>query len=161
MEQVQTEAHDKNLVQQIQLEDSQEGRYLTFRLGKEDYGIAIRSVVEIVGLQQITLVPDLPPFMKGVVNLRGKIIPVMDGRLRFGLESANYDERTCVIVTNVEDRITGLIVDRVNEVLNIPDEQVEPPTASSSGVAESYVYGLGKVGDSVKVLLNVSRVLNW
>ncbi|APG27770.1 chemotaxis protein CheW [Syntrophotalea acetylenivorans] len=142
------------------MEDSQEGRYLTFRLGSEDYGIAICHVVEIVGLQKITAVPNQPPFMKGVINLRGKIIPLMDGRIRFGLGEEAYDDRTCVIVTDVEGRITGLIVDRVNEVLEIPAEQVEPPAAANGGGPESYVCGLGKVGDSVKVLLDVKPLFN-
>ena len=141
-------------------EDSQEGRFLTFRLGREDYGIAIRHVVEIVGLQKITAVPDLPSYMKGVINLRGKIIPVMDGRARFGLTKEDYDDRTCVIVTDVADQVTGLIVDRVNEVLEIPAAQVEPPAAASGGSAGNYVCGLGKVDDSVKVLLDVERLFN-
>lgn len=144
----------------VESEDSQEGRYLTFRLGREDYGIAIRHVVEIVGLQKITAVPDLPSYMKGVINLRGKIIPVMDGRNRFGLAEEAYDDRTCVIVTDVAEQITGLIVDRVNEVLEIPAAQVEPPANSSGGGAGSYVCGLGKVGESVKVLLDVERLFN-
>lgn len=142
-----------------EMEDSQEGRYLTFRLGREDYGIPICHVVEIVGLQKITAVPDQPPFMKGVINLRGMIIPLMDGRIRFGLAEEAYDDRTCVIVTDVEGQITGLIVDRVNEVLEIPAGQVEPPAASSGG-GGSYVCGLGKVGDSVKVLLDVDPLFN-
>lgn len=140
-------------------EDSQEGRYLTFRLGREDYGIAIRHVVEIVGLQKITAVPDMPPFIKGVINLRGKIIPLMDGRARFGLAEEAYDERTCVIVTDVAGQTTGVIVDRVSEVLDIPATQVEQP-AAGQGDAGSYVCGLGKVGDSVKVLLDVDRLFN-
>ena len=141
-------------------EDSQEGRFLTFRLGREDYGTAIRHVVEIVGLQKITAVPDLPSYMKGVINLRGKIIPVMDGRARFGLTKEDYDDRTCVIVTDVAGQTTGLIVDRVNEVLEIPAAQVEPPAAAGGGAAGNYVCGLGKGGDSVKVLLDVERLFN-
>lgn len=141
--------------------DSQEGRYLTFRLGREEYGIAICHVVEIVGLQKITTVPDQPAFMKGVINLRGKIIPLMDGRIRFGLAPEAYDERTCVIVTDVAGQITGLIVDRVNEVMEIPAAQVEPAAAANGGGSESYLSGLGKVGDSVKVLLDVDHLFNW
>lgn len=141
-------------------EDSQDGRYLTFRLGQEDYGIAISHVVEIVGLQKITAVPDLPSYMKGVINLRGKIIPVMDGRTRFGLAKEAYDDRTCVIVTEVAEQITGLIVDRVNEVLEIPAAQVEPSATASGRAAGNSVSGLGKVGDSVKVLLDVERLFH-
>lgn len=144
-----------------EMEDSQEGRYLTFRLGREEYGIAICHVVEIVGLQKITAVPDMPSYIKGVINLRGKIIPVMDGRTRFGLEEEPYDDRTCVIVTDVADQVTGVIVDRVNEVLEIPAEQVEPPVTANGGGPESYVSGLGKVGNSVKVLLDVAHLFDW
>lgn len=143
-----------------EMEDSQEGRFLTFRLGREEYGIAICHVVEIVGMQDITAVPAQPSFMKGVINLRGKIIPLMDGRIRFGLAEEAYDERTCVIVVDVADQVTGLIVDRVNEVLEISAAQVEPQPAASGGGSGAYVSGLGKVGDSVKVLLNVDRLFN-
>jgi purine-binding chemotaxis protein CheW len=152
------EAEDN--VATAETEDSQEGRYLTFRLGPEEYGIAICHIVEIVGLQKITTIPDQPSFMKGVINLRGKIIPVMDGRIRFGLAQEAYDERTCVIVTDVAGQVTGLIVDRVNEVLEIPAAQVEPPAAANRGGSESYVSGLGKVGDCVKVLLDVDHLFN-
>ena len=160
MEQSRNHLEDEETASMAETEDSQEGRYLTFRLGREDYGIAICHVVEIVGLQKITAVPDQLPFMKGVFNLRGKIIPLMDGRIRFGLPEEAYDDRTCVIVTDVAGQITGLIVDRVNEVLEIPAEQVEPPATSSGGGAGSYVCGLGKVGDSVKVLLDVDPLFN-
>lgn len=160
MEQSRNHLEDEETASTAEMEDSQKGRYLTFRLGREDYGIAICHVVEIVGLQKITTVPDQPYFMKGVINLRGKIIPLMDGRIRFGLPEEAYDDRTCVIVIDVAGQITGLIVDRVNEVLEIPAEQVEAPAASRGGGAGSYVCGLGKVGDSVKVLLDVDPLFN-
>ena len=161
MEQSRNHLQDEETASMAETEDSQEGRYLTFRLGREDYGIAICHVVEIVGLQKITAVPDQPSFMKGVINLRGKIIPLMDGRIRFGLPEEAYDDRTCVIVTDVAGQITGLIVDRVNEVLEIPAAQVEPPAAANGGGSEHYVSGLGKVGDSVKVLLDVAHLFDW
>jgi len=130
-------------------------KYLTFRVGEEDYGISIHYVSEIVGLQKITPVPDVPPYVKGVINLRGKIIPVLDMRLRLGMPERSYDERTCIIVVNVEGDLLGLIVDRVNEVTDIPQEQIEPPPSEEGG----FVMGLGKVGEGVKILLDVHKIL--
>ncbi len=140
-------------------EDTQRDKFLTFRLADEDYGIAIRHVTEIIGIQKITEVPDMPNFIKGVINLRGKVIPVMDVRARFRLASREYDERTCIVVVNVDDRATGLVVDRVNEVADIPGEQVEPAPSGGKGTSSSFILGLGKIGDSVKILLDVNRLL--
>jgi purine-binding chemotaxis protein CheW len=140
-------------------EDTQRDKFLTFRLAEEDYGIAIRHVTEIIGIQKITEVPDMPNFIKGVINLRGKVIPVMDVRARFKLASREYDERTCILVVNVDDRATGLVVDRVNEVADIPGEQVEPAPAGGKGASSSFILGLGKIGDTVKILLDVTRLL--
>ena len=97
-------------------EDTQQGKYLTFNLAKEDYGIEIKYVTEIIGIQRITEVPDMPDFLKGVINLRGKIIPVMDVRIRFSLPAREYDDRTCIVVVDIEGRAMGLVVDRMNEV---------------------------------------------
>jgi len=140
-------------------EDTQKDKFLTFFLADEDYGIAIRHVTEIIGIQKITEVPDMPNFIKGVINLRGKVIPVMDVRARFRLASREYDERTCIVVVNVDDRATGLVVDRVNEVADIPGEQVEPAPSGGKGASSSFILGLGKIGDSVKILLDVNRLL--
>ena len=137
------------------MEDTQKDKFLTFRLAREDYGIAIRHVTEIVGIQTITEVPDMPRFIKGVINLRGKVIPVMDVRDRFGLPAREYDERTCVVVVDVADKAMGLVVDHVNEVLDIPAEQVEAPPLGNGGGGRRYVQGIGKVGDKVKILLDV------
>ena len=122
-------------------------KYLTFRVGEEDYGISIQYVSEIVGLQKITPVPDVPPYVKGVINLRGKIIPVLDMRRRLGMPERSYDERTCIIVVNVEGDLLGLIVERVNEVTDIPQEQIEPSPSEEGGL----VMGLGKVGEGIKM----------
>ncbi|MEZ4600001.1 MAG: chemotaxis protein CheW [Syntrophotaleaceae bacterium] len=142
-----------------EVEDTQKDKFLTFRVADEDYGIAIRHVTEIIGIQKITVVPDMPSFIKGVINLRGKVIPVMDVRSRFCLSGREYDERTCIVVVNVDDRATGLVVDRVNEVADIPEEQVEAPPAGAQSGSGNFILGLGKIGDSVKILLDVKRLL--
>lgn len=140
-------------------EDTQKGRFLTFRLAKEDYGIEIRHVTEIIGIQKITEVPDLPDYIRGVINLRGKVIPVMDVRTRFRMPPRAYDERTCIIVVNIEDQSVGLVVDQVNEVADIPDGQIEPPPRTRRS-EESYIQGMGKIGTEVKILINVQRLLS-
>ena len=139
-------------------EDTQKGRFLTFRLANEDYGFEIRYVTEIIGIQKITEVPDMPGFVKGVINLRGKVIPVMDVRVRFSLPEREYDERTCIVVVNVEEKTVGLVVDKVNEVASIPDNQIEPPPRAGRDTC-SYIQGIGKIGDEVKILLDVKRLL--
>ena len=140
-------------------EDTQEGKYLTFQIGKEEYGIEIRYVTEIIGIQKITDLPDTPDYVKGVINLRGKVIPVLDVRLRFGLVERDYDERTCIIVVNINGTSVGLIVDSVSEVLDIPSNDVELPPKVNKGGGSRYIQGLGKVGESVKILLNIHRLL--
>ncbi len=140
-------------------EDTQKDKYLTFRLADEDYGIEICHVTEIIGIQKITKVPDMANFIRGVINLRGKVIPVMDVRARFRLPPREYDERTCVIVVNVNDQDIGLVVDRVNEVVDIPVDQVEPPPLSSQSPSTRYIRGIGKMGDSVKILLDGEKLL--
>jgi purine-binding chemotaxis protein CheW len=140
-------------------EDSMKGRYLSFRVHEEDYGIEIQYVTEIVGIQKIAAVPDMPDFIRGVINLRGQVIPVMDIRTRFRMPSKDYNERTCVIVVNYDEHPIGLVVDAVNEVTNIPDESVcEPPRVAHNESAR-YIRGIGKVGDEVRILLDVSKLL--
>jgi len=141
-------------------EDAQKNRFLTFHLGKESYGIEIQYVTEIIVMQEITKVPDLPESMIGVVNLRGNVISVMDMRKRFHLESRDYDDRTCIIVVNIADLAIGLLVDTVNEVLNIPEEQVDPPPKTHSGIKSNYIMGMGKVDDQVKILLDIEKILH-
>ncbi|WP_334110094.1 chemotaxis protein CheW [Thermodesulfitimonas autotrophica] len=140
-------------------EDTQEDKFLTFVLADEEYGIEIRYVTEIIGMQKITEVPDVPSYIRGVINLRGKVIPVMDVRLRFGLPERPYDERTCVVVINVAEQAVGLIVDRVSEVLDIPKSEIEPPPQVKKGSGSRFIEGLGKVGDTVKILLNAEKLL--
>jgi len=140
-------------------EDTQKDKYLTFRIGKESYGIEIRHVTEIVVMQDITEVPDMPDFIAGVINLRGKVISVMNVRKRFGLESREFDDRTCIIVVDINQISVGLIVDTVNEVLSIPQEQIDPPPRTPSGIKNNYMQGMGKVDGQVKILLDVEKIL--
>ena len=140
-------------------EDTQEDKYLTFVLNKEDFGIEIRYVTEIIGIQNITEVPDMPPYIKGVINLRGKVIPVMDIRLRFGVVERAYDDRTCIIVININEQPVGLIVDRVLEVLDIQQSEIEAPPKMRKGKNNKFIQGMGKVGDQVKILLNANKLL--
>ena len=140
-------------------EDTQKDKFLTFRVGDEDYGIEIRRVTEIIGIQKITAVPDMPEFVKGVINLRGKVIPVLDMRRRFALEDRDYDERTCIVVVNVAEAAVGLVVDTVNEVADIPEEQIEPAPEINKAGNNRMLQGLGKVGEEVKILLDVDKLL--
>ena len=140
-------------------EDTLKNMYLTFRLGNEDYGIEIRYVTEIVGMQKITEVPDMPIFVKGVVNLRGQVIPVLDMRLRFHIESRSYDERTCIVVVNIEETQVGLVVDTVNEVRHLDDEQISPPPRTAGADSAQYIQGMGKVNEEVIILLEGQRLL--
>ena len=139
-------------------EDTLKDKYLTFHICKEDYGIEIRHVIEIIGIQDITEVPDTPNYIKGVINLRGKVIPIMDVRLRFGLESREYDERTCVIVVQLDDTNIGLVVDTVSEVATILESSIEPsPKRNSRG--GNFIQGMGKIENQIKILLNVHKLL--
>lgn len=140
-------------------EDTQKGRFLTFSIEKETYGIEITYVTEIIGIQPITEIPELPEYVKGIINLRGKIIPVMDVRLRFKKEPREYNDRTCVIVIDIESISIGLIVDSVSEVLTIPDADiVPPPEVHKSG--NKYIKGIGKVESEVKLLLDCKKLIN-
>ncbi len=141
------------------------GKYLTFTLGKEEYGVGILKVREIIGMMEITAVPHTPPYIKGVINLRGRVIPVLELRSKFGLAHQEYDERTCIIVVEVQSSTetvqVGMIVDSVSEVLTIPEEDIEPPPAfGTSGLDSSNILGMGKVKGQVKILLDVDRVIS-
>ena len=140
-------------------EDTQRDKYLTFAVGQEDYGIDISHVTEIIGIQKITQVPDLPPYIKGVINLRGKVIPVMDVRMRFKMEQREYDDRTCIIVVDVNGAAMGLVVDTVKEVVDIPQGQIELPPDVADRTSSRYITGLGKVGEKVKILLDVEKLV--
>ncbi|SPF34366.1 Chemotaxis signal transduction protein [Candidatus Desulfosporosinus infrequens] len=144
---------------QDQDEDTQKGKFLTFCMGNDFYGIEIKYVTEIVGLQPITEIPEMPEYIKGIINLRGKIIPVMDVRLRFRKPFREYNDRTCIVVIEINEVSVGLIVDSVSEVIAIPDEEiVVPPSMAKEG--NKYIKGIGKVGTDVKLLLDSDKVLN-
>ncbi len=145
-----------NLMEQD--EDTLKGKYLIFSMGKELYGMEIRYITEIIGIQPITEVPEMPAYVKGITNLRGKIIPVMDARLRFKKEVREYDDRTCIIVIDINDTSIGLIVDSVSEVIALRDEDIAPPPEINKG-GHRYIKGIGKAGDSVKLLLDCQRLL--
>ena len=136
-------------------EDTQKDKYLTFTLGEELYGIDIRAVIEIIGIMPITKVPEVPPYVQGIINLRGKIVPVVDMRLRFGQEYRPYSDRTCVIIISVNDVLIGLIIDGVSEVLTIPENSIVPPPELKS-VRNRYVKNIGKLSEEKVVLL-----LDW
>jgi len=141
-----------------------EGKYLTFTLANEDYGIGILKIREIIGMMPITSVPQTPPFVKGVINLRGKVIPVMDLRLRFDMEEIEYTERTCIIVveiTGATGRIQiGNVVDSVSEVLNIKGEDIEDSPTFGTKLDTEYILGMAKMEGGVKILLDIDKVLS-
>lgn len=140
------------------------GKYLTFNLADEEFGISILKVKEIIGMMSITPVPRVPEFVKGVINLRGKVIPVVDLRLKFGMPEAEYDERTCIIVVEVarSNAVTnmGIVVDAVNDVANIRSEDVEQTPSFGVSLDTDYIMGMAKSEGQVKILLDIDRVLS-
>lgn len=141
-----------------------EGKYLTFTLDHEEYGIGIIKVKEIIGMIAITPVPQTPEYVKGVVNLRGKVIPVIDLRLKFGMDSMDYNERTCIIVVEITGAAKkipmGIVVDSVSEVLNIKSGDIEDTPNFGSRLEMDYILGMAKTGGGVKILLDIDKVLN-
>ena len=139
------------------------GKYLTFKLGGEEYGLEILRVTTIIGLMEITSVPDTPHYVRGVINLRGKVIPVVEMRSKFGLEATEDTNETCVIVVEVkrgEGSVQmGILVDSVSEVLDIAGEEIEPPPPFGNGHTTDFILGMAKVDDDVKILLDIDRVL--
>ncbi len=135
------------------------GKYLTFILGEEEYGIGIMSVKEIIGMMAVTSVPKTPPFVKGVINLRGKVIPVIDLRLKFDMPEAEQTTETCVIVVEVDGTMMGVVVDTVQEVLDIEEDDIEDPPRFGTAINTDFILGMGKIGDKVKILLDISQVL--
>lgn len=139
------------------------GKYLTFVLKDEEYGIEILKVREIIGVMEITTVPRAPDYVTGVINLRGKIIPVIDLRRKFGLKTADRTAETCIIVVEVtldaEGVLMGILVDTVSEVLDIAADHIEPPPQFGGQVHLEYILGMGKVKDKVKILLDIDRVM--
>ncbi len=145
-------------------QDPRAGKYLTFQLAKEEFGIGVLKVREIMGLQEITAVPQTPAHVKGVINLRGKVVPVVDLRLKFGIASPEDTARTCIIVTQVEAEagsvMMGIVVDGVSEVLNLTGQEIEDTPEFGRDADSAYLLGMAKVKGKVKILLDIDRVLS-
>jgi purine-binding chemotaxis protein CheW len=145
------------------MNDSLAGKYLTFTLDNEEYGIALLKVKEIIGMMPITSVPQTPEYVKGVINLRGKVIPVSDLRLRFEMQAAAYTDRTCIIVVEIQGEETtiqvGIVVDAVSEVMNVKSEEVEEAPSFGTKVDIDYILGMANMEGRVKILLDIDRVL--
>lgn len=143
----------------VSREISHTGRYLTFVLCGEEFGIEILKVREIMGIMNITPVPQTPVYIKGVINLRGKVIPVIDLRLKFGFQEAEQTKETCIIVVEVKNVLTGIIVDTVSEVIAVGGEDFEPSPHLGSGVDTKIFLGMAKIKGKVKILLDIDKVL--
>lgn len=142
---------------------AQAGKYLTFALGKEEFGIEILKVREIIGYMMITVVPQMPQYVKGVINLRGQVIPVIDLRCRFGMETKERTDQTCIIVVDIHQSgrpfNAGLVVDRVQEVLNIKEGDIDDAPQFGTDVNTDFLLGIGKTGSLIRLLLDIDRVL--
>jgi purine-binding chemotaxis protein CheW len=154
----------ETMTQAVKVMAEREGKYLTFNLDNEEYGIGILKIKEIIGMMAITTVPQTPDFVKGVINLRGKVIPVMDLRLRFSMEAIDYTERTCIIVVEIEAGAgtiqIGIVVDSVAEVLSIKEEDTEDTPIFGTKLNTEYILGMAKMEGGVKILLDINRVLS-
>ena len=142
-------------------EDLQKGQFMTFQTGREYFGIGISYINEIIQMQPITAVPEVEDYIKGLINLRGKIIPVIDIRVRFKMEPLEYTDRTCIIVINVKSMVIGIIVEKIAEVVTITDDDIVPPPTLGRRDSEQnkYVYGLARIGDSIKLLLDPEKLV--
>ena len=150
--------------QAVSVMKDKEGKYLTFKLADEEYGIGILKIKEIIGMMPITSVPQTPDFVKGVINLRGKVIPVLSLRLKFGLEEARHTDRTCIVVVETPgqagDILIGIVVDTVSEVLNIKGKNIEETPTFGTKLDTEYILGMAKLEGGVKILLDIDQVLN-
>ncbi len=133
---------------------------ISFNIGEEDYGVNIQTVKEVIRKREITRLPKAPAFVKGVINLRGDIIPIIDLRERFGMEQRESTDMTRVIVAEVDGRPIGMVVDSVSHVIRIAQDQIEPPPEMVGGISEEYLKGVGKVGEQLIVLLNIDRIMS-
>ncbi|WP_312700027.1 chemotaxis protein CheW [Sedimentibacter sp.] len=141
-------------------EDTLKGKYLTFYTDNQLFGISIADVVQIVGMQDITAVPEFPSYAKGIINLRGIIIPIIDVRLRLRKEEIGYNERTCIIVTNINGSYIGFIVDEVNEVTNIDNEDISNPPQMGSDYTNTFITGIAKLNNRIVLLIDLKKVLD-
>ena len=144
----------------IDNEDTQKNKYLIFSIGDENYGLPIRYVIEIINILEITTVPEQPEHVKGLINLRGKILPVMDVRLRFKKKEKEYDDRTCVVVIDVDGTSFGLIVDNVKEVASVEEDSISETPEMGDDPKAGYIEGIGKVGEDIWLLVDCNKLLN-
>jgi len=155
---------NKIMDQALQAMTDKEGKYLTFSLAGEEYGIGILKVKEIIGMMPITVVPQTPSYIKGVINLRGKVIPVIDLRLKFSMMAAEFKERTCIIVVEVAAAgrtiMMGIVVDSVSEVLNIKAADIEATPSFGTRLDTEYILGMAKSGGAIKILLDIDKILS-
>lgn len=149
---------DENIVKS---EDTQKDKYLTFIVDNEVYALEIKFVVDIIGLQEITKIPEQPDYIKGVINLRGRIIPTMDVRARFKKEEIEYDDRSCIVVVEMKEISVGVIVDRVVEVIDIIRENISKPPKFNNDFKNNYISGIGNIDDRVIIILDCDRLLNY
>jgi purine-binding chemotaxis protein CheW len=148
---------DTTIMAMEEMEDSKD-RFLTFDLGTEQYGIVINQVTEIIGLQAINRLPETPDYIQGVINLRGKIIPVIDLGMKFRRVKRDYTDRTCIIVVETQHLTAGLVVDNVDEVILIKD--ISPPPDLAAGIGSRYIQGIGKVNEDIVILIDCERFFN-
>jgi len=157
-------AETETMDQAVKVMAEREGKYLTFTLAEEEYGIGILKIKEIIGMMPITSVPQTPEFVKGVINLRGKVIPVIDLRLRFGMGEIDYTERTCIIVVEIDSQagtvLIGIVVDSVSEVLNVKGDDIADTPTFGTKLNTEYILGMAKMEGGVKILLDINQVLS-
>ncbi|MGM0462107.1 MAG: chemotaxis protein CheW [Fibrobacterota bacterium] len=152
-----TTAHEDDLAL-FEDENILEGRYLAFWIQKELYGIPIKDVIEIVGIQKITTVPDTPEYVQGVINLRGQVIPVIDVRKRFNIGKTDYNEETCIIVINLDTVDIGMIVDTVDEVYPVPENKIKPPPKITVSDHGEYIHGISKIGAKTLMIVDTEKL---
>ena len=157
-------AEVETMDQAVKAMAEREGKYLTFTLAEEEYGIGILKIKEIIGMLPVTSVPQTPDFVKGVINLRGKVIPVIDLRLRFGMGEIDYTERTCIIVVEIAGQagtvLIGIVVDSVSEVLNVKGDDIADTPTFGTKLNTEYILGMAKMEGGVKILLDINQVLS-
>jgi purine-binding chemotaxis protein CheW len=140
-------------------EDTLVNKYLIFTIDKEEYGIEITHILEIIGIQPITPVPDVESYVRGVTNLRGKIVPVIDARLKLKKDFRQYDDRTCIIIINYKDILMGMIIDKVSEVINLVQEDILPPSSIKKGANSRYIKSIGKYKDKIAFILDCEEIV--
>ena len=155
------EYEENHFIDDDEEEGNQGNKYLTFKIAQEVYGIDISEIIEIIELQKITEVPDMPEYVKGVINLRGKVIPIIDLRLRFNMEKREYDDRTCIVIVKVDEKTIGFIVDTVFEVVDVNSTEIDPPPQFKKSLRDDrYISGIGKAGENIIILLDADKIIH-